>query len=95
WTTTGNMTNARAYHTASELSNGLVLVTGGAHNGALISAELYDSSTSTWTNTSNMTNARGQHIASVLSNGLVLVTGGYNGKIALNSAELYSLFQTN
>ncbi|CAF4025091.1 unnamed protein product, partial [Adineta steineri] len=42
WTTTGNMINARYYHTASILSNGNVLVTGGFDNtGTLNSAELY------------------------------------------------------
>ncbi|CAF4143887.1 unnamed protein product, partial [Adineta steineri] len=42
WTTTGNMNNARVTHTASVLSNGLVLLAGGADNsGSLNSAELY------------------------------------------------------
>ena len=40
WTITGNMNNARYYHTASVLTNGKVLVAGG---GSLNSAELYPS----------------------------------------------------
>ena len=77
WTTTGNMNNARYYHTASVLTNGKVLVTGG-YNGSsfLNSAELYDPSTGIWTTTGNMNNARYYHTASVLTNGKVLVTGG-------------------
>ncbi|CAF1079390.1 unnamed protein product [Adineta steineri] len=42
WTTIGNMSAARQYHTASILANGKVLVTGGYNtDGALNSAELY------------------------------------------------------
>ncbi|CAF1587849.1 unnamed protein product [Adineta steineri] len=95
WPATGNMNNARFRHTASILSNRLVLVTGGSHRGAINSAELYDPSTGDWTTTGNMSDARFWHTSSVLSNGLILVTGGYNGKMFLNSAELYSLFQAN
>jgi N-acetylneuraminic acid mutarotase len=85
------MTNARYAHTASILTNGKVLVTGGYNNigGYLNSAELYDPSTGNWKTTGNMTNARYAHTASVLTNGKVLVTGGWNGSVYLNSAELY------
>ncbi|CAF0851436.1 unnamed protein product [Adineta steineri] len=89
WLYTRDMNDARAYHTASRLSSGIVLVTGGwGDTGHLNSAELYDPSIGTWATTSNMNNARYYHTASVLSNGNVLVTGGANGNI-LNSAELY------
>ncbi|CAF1048736.1 unnamed protein product [Adineta steineri] len=92
WTTTGSMTNARHFHTASVLSNGNVLVTGGWNgNITMYSAELYDPSTGTWTTTGNMNNARSGHSASLLSNGKILVAGGagaYN-ILGLNSAELY------
>ncbi|CAF4536720.1 unnamed protein product, partial [Didymodactylos carnosus] len=67
------MNNARSYHTASLLTNGKVLVTGGLGSGYLHTAELYDPSTGTWTNTGNMTGARYAHTASVLTNGKVLV----------------------
>ncbi|CAF4343968.1 unnamed protein product, partial [Adineta steineri] len=89
WFYTGNMTNARYWHTASVLSNGKVLVTGGDNGNSLNSVELYDPSTGTWTTTGSMTNARAIHTASVLSNEKVLVTGGFSGTITLNSAELY------
>ncbi|CAF0910380.1 unnamed protein product [Adineta steineri] len=92
WFSTANMTDARAGHKASVLSNGKVLVTGGEQTRGITlnSAELYDLSTGTWTTTSNMTNARETHTATVLSNGKVLVTGGAgSGYISLNSAELY------
>ena len=85
WYDTGNMNYRRGWHTASVLTNGKVLVTGGYLN----SAELYDPSTGVWNVTSNMNYARNDHTASVLTNGKVLVAGGDNGSNTLNSAELY------
>jgi hypothetical protein len=83
------MNNVRYLHTASVLSNGKVLVTGGYSNSAYLnSAELYDPSTGMWTTTGNMNYARAEHKASVLTNGKVLVTGGISNGF-LNSAELY------
>ncbi|CAF4840976.1 unnamed protein product, partial [Rotaria magnacalcarata] len=50
WTSTGNMTFQRFYHTASVLSNGKVLVAGGyVYSGYSNTAELYDPSTGVWT----------------------------------------------
>ncbi|CAF1145483.1 unnamed protein product [Didymodactylos carnosus] len=84
------MNNARASHTASVLTNGKVLVTGGYDNAIYTnSSELYDVSTGIWSYTSGMNNARAYHTASVLTNGKVLVTGGYDNVIYTTSAELY------
>ena len=87
------MNYGRYLHTASVLTNGKVLVTGG-YNGVsyLPSAELYDPSTGLWNITGNMNNTRTYHTASVLTNGKVLVAGGLgNNSINsyLKSAELY------
>ncbi len=43
WTTTGSLSVARGYHTATLLGNGMVLVAGGAN--AWAQCELYDPST--------------------------------------------------
>ncbi len=93
---TGNMTTARAYHTATLLPNGNVLVAGGASiveddnaRSPLTRAELYDPSTGTFITTGYMTTARGGHTATLLNNGKVLIAGGTEGISALASAELY------
>ena len=63
WSITGNLVNARAFHTATLLPNGGLLVAGGLDsNGlALTSAELYDPASGIWTATGNLVNARASH----------------------------------
>jgi hypothetical protein len=94
WTATGNVTQARAYHTATLLRDGKVLVVGGSGNGsgydALTTAELYDPGSRSWTATGGLNEARTYHTATLLSDGRVLVVGGLDsGGISLPSAELY------
>jgi hypothetical protein len=92
---TGNMTTARAWHTATLLPNGKVLIAGGESNGAsLSSAELYDPSEGTFISTADMTAARAAHTATLLNNGRILMAGGVLACCvpygdAVNSAELY------
>ncbi|MBN1209917.1 MAG: hypothetical protein JXB05_34015 [Myxococcaceae bacterium] len=77
WTSTGSMNAARRDHTATLLSDGKVLVTGGSGGGSRQStAELYDPSTGTWSLVANMTGARASHTATLLPGGRVLVVGG-------------------
>ena len=95
WTVTDNMTATRAYHTASILVNGKVLVAGGfGYYGdsttSLHSAEIYDPSTGHWTVTGNMTTERYYHTSSILANGKVLVAGGADAHYLINSTELYA-----
>jgi hypothetical protein len=99
WTNTGAMTSERIGHTATLLSNGEVLVTGGQTvtripNGALFkeaaTAEIYDPATGQWRLTGAMNQPRASHAATLLPNGKVLATGGgTNSVIRLSSAELY------
>jgi hypothetical protein len=98
WVATGSMNTARAYHTATLLPNGKLLVAGGTDNSnnVLRSAELYDPATGTWTAPNAMTIAREYHTATLLPSGKVLVTGGFTnnllgeyGQFATKSAELY------
>ena len=100
WTATDAMRTARCGHTATLLSNGLILVAGGwsfprpdGNPGveAVASAELYDPTTGRWTPTGEMRAGRGEHTATRLLSGKVLVTGGHStsGSAPLASAEIY------
>jgi hypothetical protein len=90
WTTTGSLTEARYFHTATLLANGQVLVVGGFLGfGFLASAELYNPTTGIWTATGSLTEARYAHTATLLANGQVLVVGGAGPVGGLASAELY------
>jgi len=94
---------SRAFHTATRLADGQVLIAGGAnvHSIALAgtvhtsvtplaSAELFNPNSLTFTKTANMTTARSWHTATLLHNGQVLVVGGVDihGNV-LSTAELY------
>ncbi|THJ22757.1 MAG: hypothetical protein CAF45_009070 [Nitrospira sp. CG24E] len=89
---TDALNSARASHTATLLTNGMVLVTGGSGaSGSLVSTELYNPTTGQWTATGNLAVARTGHTATLLTNGTVLITGGSgNTGPLLTSAELYN-----
>ncbi len=98
WTTTGQLGDARYYHTATLVSGGKVLVTGGKtgpsrYGPSIATAELYDPATGTWNRTGSLANKRFSHTATFLGNGKVLVAGGVeysgNGYFNLATAELY------
>src|SRR6266545_4433218 len=95
WEATGRMISAHAFHTATLLSDGRVLIAGGLINDRLQgqpsrSAELYDPSTGSWTATGRMRAARWRHTATLLPDGKVLVAGGYmSSDDSLASAEIY------
>jgi hypothetical protein len=89
------MTASRGGHTATLLTNGKVLVSGGADQDptgtGLASAELYDTSTGTFTQTGSMAVGRFLHTATLLQNGKVLVVGGALTSTSdpVANAELY------
>lgn len=87
----GQMTIARASHSATALSDGSVLIAGGIGSDATAgsTAEIYRSGQFTRT-TSPLSNARSSHAAVLLSDGTVLVTNGENGSTKLRSAETFT-----
>lgn len=91
WDSTGSLHTGRAYHTATLLPDGRVLVAGGWDGNfiEIASAELYDPATGAWTETSSLHVARSHSSATLLPNGKVLMTGGYAAGDALTATELY------
>jgi N-acetylneuraminic acid mutarotase len=88
WSPTSSMNTARYAHTATLLSNGLVLVAGGyGETSVLASAELYNAATGQWTATGTMNTARAGHYAVLLASGQPLVLLGDGG---VTSTELYN-----
>ncbi len=89
FTAIGNMTAARADHTATLLYNGKVLLAGGFKSGfpgaPASGAELYDPATGIFTATGAMMTGRTGHTATLLADGRVLIAGGSGGI----GAELY------
>ena len=92
WSATGGLAAPRAYHTATLLASGQVLVAGGLSKSglAVASAELYDPAAGTWSAGGSMPGVRFVHTATPLTSGEVLVAGGFNGSSeVVASAELY------
>ena len=80
WTNAASTSTFRLHNGTTLLSDGKVLVTGGANGRSPIpSAELYDPTHNTWTLTRNMTSRYGRyaHTATLLGDGTVMVAGGY------------------
>ena len=88
WASAGHLSLARSETSVTLLSDGKVLVAGGA-NPPEASAEVFDPATKRWSATGAMGTARAAHAAVRLVDGKVLVSGGRVGPDALNSAEIY------
>jgi len=77
--------------TATLLTNGRVLLTGGEQEdlGRFTGAELYDPSTGAFTATGAMIFARSQHTATLLPGGTVLVAGSQTFSNSFGTSEIY------
>jgi hypothetical protein len=100
---TGNMQQPRGYHTATLLSNGKVLMAGGATRadpiciGGIPTAELYDPAAGSFAQSGHMLASRYAQTGTLLPSGEVLIAGGFGlgrdcedlGEPAETSAELF------
>ncbi len=88
---TGAMAAGRYSHTATSLSDGRVLITGGEDSsGVLLTSEAYTPSSGEFVATAGqMTTARTRHTATLLSDGKVLMVGGQGAGATNNTAETY------
>ena len=91
--TLADMTVARVGHTATVLTDGQVLVIGGANAeiGVVASVEIYDPATENWELADDITTVRVGHTATLLSDGRVLVVGGVgpDGDTPVTGAEFF------
>jgi len=86
------MNTARAYHAATLLNGGTVLIAGCGPPGAsaLNQCRIVRPRGCTFTTTGSMSSARCFHTATLLEDGTVLVAGGYDPSFNyLKTAELY------
>lgn len=90
WSLTDYQLTPRYSHSVTLLSDGRVLVSGGATNYGLIlnTAEVYDPAKGRWFSGGYMTATRYRHPALLLPSGKVLVSGGYLGS-GIVADELY------
>jgi N-acetylneuraminic acid mutarotase len=94
---TASMHSPHAFHSATLLPNGTVLVTGGFTESQISSAtatnatEIYDPASDTWTVTGTLNTARWAHRAVLLPGGEILAVGGATNAsdYSLHSSELY------
>lgn len=81
WHVMERMQESRAFHTATRLNDGRVLVVGGVSanwNAAVASTEIYDPKTNKWTSAGTLPEPRARHTATLLNSGKVLVVGGHD-----------------
>src|SRR5262249_34596160 len=86
-----NLATPRTGHTATALSDGRILITGGRDaDGHLVAAsEIFDPESQTSSASASLNTARVDHSGTVLVDGRVLIVGGTGDSGALSSAELF------
>lgn len=91
WSSTGDMLQARAGHSATLLTDGTVLVAGGGSSPTqqLATTETFDPATGSWSAAGRLHARNGSPAATLLLDGRVLIAGGEHAGVASDAAELY------
>ena len=93
WARTGDLATARAFYSATLLTNGKVLVAGGdAYDSTLRSCELYDPATGEWSETGALHKHRQSHRATLLPDGRVVVAGGLVNSFRIGFVHLAEVY---
>jgi hypothetical protein len=91
FSTVGSMGHARAYHTATPLLDGRILIVGGVNGSSFVGpAETYNPKTGKFTRSGTLANPRDEHTATAIAGGRVLVVGGL-GAAGHHTAVLASI----
>lgn len=91
WATV-NMASARAFHSASRLADGRVVVCGGAQGTltapvSIANVDVFNPTTNTWAAAPALTGPRAGHNAAITPDGLLLLFGGQGAASTLSSIE--------
>jgi N-acetylneuraminic acid mutarotase len=91
WSSGPPLATARAFHTASRLPSGRILVAGGASTSgtAIQSSELFDGGANAWLAAGNLNDGRDFQTTDLLASGKLITTGGSGPLSSLASSELF------
>ncbi|MHB8790919.1 MAG: kelch repeat-containing protein [Desulfobulbaceae bacterium] len=87
WSWAGDLSIARANHTATLLPDGRVFVVGGGNS--FSSTELFDPANDSWNTNGEMVDSRVNTTATLLPDGKVFMAGGWNETGVLAAGEVY------
>lgn len=89
FTSVGNMSARRQFHTTTLLTNGYVLVAGGKSSGvATTSMDLFNPANNAFTPTASLGRARTSHTTTLLPNGDVILAGGAGANTSIERFRL-------
>ncbi|NNN07450.1 MAG: hypothetical protein HKL90_16295, partial [Elusimicrobia bacterium] len=93
-----SMSTPRAFHTATPLTDGTILVTGGesASSSPLATAEVYSPALGAFAPTSGpMSLNRSNHTSTLLTNGRVLIAGGFTNQTSTSQTNVAEIYYPN
>jgi GH25 family lysozyme M1 (1,4-beta-N-acetylmuramidase)/N-acetylneuraminic acid mutarotase len=91
WTVAGLVNTGRAFHTATQLPGGQIVLVGGLNGTTYLSSvETYEPTNGNWTITGSMSAARLHPTLTLLTNGLALAAGGFGTNGNPTNTEVFN-----